>query len=89
MKTYRFKEKKFGKTQKIDAFNVLDFICLATTWSGTYTEKDGTVSLMCISLDNRGKETFVDYRIENEKEGTLFYKLRRLVNMQVRLLSFL
>ena len=69
MKTRRFKERNFGKTQEIGAFNVLDFICLSTTWSGTYTEEDGTASLTFIGLDNIAQEVFVDYRIENENEG--------------------
>lgn len=69
MKTRRFKEEDFGKTQKIGEFNVLDFICLSTTWSGTCKEEDGTVSLTHIGLDNRGQESFVDYRVENECEG--------------------
>jgi hypothetical protein len=69
MKTRRFKEEDFGKTQKIGEFNVLDFICLSTTWSGTCKEEDGTVSLTHIGLDNRRQESFVDYRVENECEG--------------------
>ena len=69
MKTYRFREKNFGKTQNIDKFNVLDFVCLSTTWSGTCTEEDGTVSLTFVGLDNRAQETFVDYRIKNDEEG--------------------
>lgn len=69
MKTRRFKQKNFGKTQKIYEFDVLDFICVSTNWAGTYTEKDGSVSLAFIGLDKRGQENFVDYRIENETEG--------------------
>lgn len=69
MKTRRFKEKNFGKTQKIDAFNVLDFICLSSTWSGTCAEEDGTVSLSYVGLDNLAQETFVDYRVENDTEA--------------------
>ncbi len=75
MKTRRFKEKYFGKTQDVREFNVLDFICLSTTCSGTKVEKDGTTSLTHIGLDNRAQDTFVDYRINNDNESEFILKI--------------
>lgn len=75
MKTRRFKERNFGKTQKIDEFNILDFICLSATWSGTKREDDGTLSLTDIGLDRRGNDTFIDYRIENDKTSEFILRI--------------
>ena len=75
MKTRRFKERNLGKTQGLANFELLDFICLSTTWSGTCVEDDGAVSLSYVGLDRRMMEVFVDYRIENEVESDYYIKL--------------
>lgn len=79
MKTRRFKEANFGKTQKISDFNVLDFICLYTTVSGTKIEKDGSTSLMGIGFNNHFDKVFVDYRIENDNAGEYILKINASV----------